>query len=66
MIEEERLKLPDQDPSRIFIGGFSQGCMVALAAFIKYQGTKPFGGFLGLSGMQALEIKDFGFSKEQL
>ena len=39
------------DPSRIFIGGFSQGCMVALAAFLKYSGPKRLGGVLGLSGM---------------
>ena len=51
MVEEERQLLPDQDPSRVFIGGFSQGCMVSLAAYLKYAGSKPLGGVIGLSGI---------------
>ena len=38
LIEEERNKFEDKDPARVFIGGFSQGCMVSLAAFLKYTG----------------------------
>ena len=57
LLEEERNKFADKDASRVFIGGFSQGCMVSLAAFLKYKGDKPFGGLIGLSGMQALEFK---------
>ena len=37
MIEEERQKFADKDASRVFVGGFSQGCMVSLAAFLKYK-----------------------------
>jgi len=31
--------------------------MVSLAAFLKYKGDKPFGGLMGMSGMQALDLK---------
>ena len=31
--------------------------MVSLAAFLKYKGDKPFGGVIGLSGMQGLQFK---------
>ena len=57
LIKEETTKFADRDPRRVFIGGFSQGCMVSLAAFLKYTGPEPFGGILGLSGMQALTLK---------
>lgn len=43
------------DPSKVFIGGFSQGSVVTLAAFLHYKGTKPLGGFIVLSGMQGLD-----------
>ena len=56
LIESQTKALPDQDPTKIFIGGFSQGCGVALAAYEMYQGTKPLGGVFGLSGMQRLSI----------
>ena len=59
IVEVEKELLPDKDPSRIFIGGFSQGCMVSLAAFLKYSGTKRLGGVLGLSGMQALDTEKY-------
>ena len=36
LIEEERLKLPDQDVSRVCIGGFSQGCIVALGTLLTW------------------------------
>ena len=36
LILEEQKKLPDQDASRIFIGGFSQGCMVSLATLLSH------------------------------
>lgn len=54
IVDQEMDKLPDKSSKRIFIGGFSQGCMVSLAAFMRYKGTEPLGGVLGLSGMQAL------------
>ena len=59
MVKEETQLLPDKDASKIFIGGFSQGCMVSLAAFLKYSGPKHLGGVLGLSGMQALDTDKY-------
>ena len=40
IVEEEKERFPDKDLSRIYIGGFSQGCMVSLAAFLMHQGPK--------------------------
>ena len=57
MVDEEKERFPDKDVSRIYIGGFSQGCMVSLAAFLMHKGPKPLGGVVGLSGMQALDLK---------
>ena len=51
IVEEEKERFPDKDLSRIYIGGFSQGCMVSLAAFLMHQGPKQLGGVVGLSGM---------------
>ena len=42
----------------IYLGGFSQGCSVSLATFLTYP-SKQLGGVLGLSGMLALNIKDW-------
>lgn len=42
------------DASRVFIGGFSQGGAVSLAAFLKFKGQKPLGGVIGLGSMQGL------------
>ena len=36
LIEQEKLRFHDKNPARIFIGGFAHGCMVSLAAFLKY------------------------------
>lgn len=36
--------------SKIFIGGIDQGCSVALATFLRYQGEKPFAGVIGING----------------
>ena len=56
LVEEEKQKLADKDTGRIYIGGFSQGCMVSLAAYLMHQGPQPLGGIVGLSGMQALDM----------
>ena len=40
--------------------------MVSIAALLKYEGTTPFGGVLGLSGMRALDNTGMSFTKEQL
>ena len=39
----------------VYIGGFSQGCALSLATFLKY--PKKLGAVIGLSGMLALDIK---------
>ena len=49
-VQEEADRFEDKDTSRVFIGGFSQGCMTALAAFLRYKGITPLGGVIGLSG----------------
>ena len=36
LVEEERKKFKDGDIGRIYIGGFSQGCMVSLAAYMMH------------------------------
>ena len=56
LVEEEIKLLPNQDPSRIFIGGFSQGCGMTMAAYHLYKGSSPIGGFFGLCGLQVLDI----------
>ena len=40
------------DPTKVFLGGFSQGCCLALATFLT-QLKYPIGGVVGLSGMMA-------------
>ena len=56
---DEEAKLLGNDPSKVFIGGLSQGCMVSLATFLKYKGQKRLGGVIGLSGMQALDYHKY-------
>lgn len=48
-IDEEVAKLGN-DPSKVFIGGFSQGCAISLATMMHYD-NGVLGGCLGLSGM---------------
>jgi len=55
VIFKERMKFPDESSRRIFVGGYSQGAMVALAAFNKYPGVYPMGGVYALNGLQALK-----------
>ena len=49
MIEEEKEKLNQNGGKKLLIGGFSQGAMVSLSAFINYKGPN-LGGVIGLSG----------------
>jgi phospholipase/carboxylesterase len=42
------------DVSKVWVGGFSQGCALSLATLVTY--PKAFGGVVGLSGMNALKI----------
>ena len=52
IIQDEKALLPEgSTESNIIIGGFSQGCMVALAAFLKCNATHPLGGVMGLNGL---------------
>ena len=53
------------DTKNVFIGGFSQGCALSIATFLKYD--KLLGGVLGLSGMNALkfDIKDTPLLEEK-
>ena len=53
LIYDETKKLPNRDSRRIFIGGFGEGCMVALAALFKNNLEFPIGGLIGLSGIMA-------------
>jgi len=41
---------------KVFLGGNAEGCMVVLAAFMRYEGTMQIGGILGLNGFQALDM----------
>lgn len=65
LVKEEALKLPDQDVSRVFIGGFSQGCVVSLAAYHSYEGPTPLGGVIALSGMQGLKMDPASIEKSK-
>jgi predicted esterase len=41
---------------KVFLGGNAEGCMVVLAAFMRYEGKMQIGGILGLNGFQALDM----------
>ena len=57
ILDEEIEKLDGQSQN-IYLGGFSQGCSLALSTFLTYP-THQLGGVLGLSGMLALDVKDW-------
>ena len=57
LIEEEMLSLPNSDPGRIIVGGFSQGGVMSLATLLSYKGNRPLGGVISLSCFQALDKK---------
>lgn len=46
---EEEITLHGGDSSKVFIGGFSQGCCMSLHAGLSY--PKPLGGIIALSGV---------------
>ena len=58
--------MPNKDPSRIFLGGFSQGSGITLAAYLMYKGQQPIGGFIGVGGIQVLEVEKYPISVEQI
>lgn len=49
------MKLLDNTPEQIFIGGFSQGCAISIATFLLYKGGR-LGGCVGLSGIHVAII----------
>ena len=58
LLNQEVEKL-DGKSENVFIGGFSQGCALSLATFMKY--PHRLGAVIGLSGMLALDLQ-----KEQI
>lgn len=65
LIEEEKKLLKDQSASRIFIGGMSQGCEVALATLLRYKGDSALAGVIGLSGILGYNFNKAGGLSEQ-
>ena len=53
------------DPRRVFLGGFSQGASVALAAFLQFK-HGPLGGVVGLSGAHCADIAWSGLDLQKL
>lgn len=43
---------------KVFLGGQAEGCMVVLAAFMRYDSKMQIGGILGLNGFQALDMRE--------
>lgn len=59
MIQEEVNRFPDKDPKRIFLMGFSQGCALNLATFMRYSQPKPLGGIVCMSMFNPLNEEFF-------
>jgi predicted esterase len=67
LAKDEAEKLGNKkDFSKIFVGGFSQGCMVSLATLHLHDGPTPFGGIIGLSGLQGLKFDHWNIPKNKL
>lgn len=45
------MKLLGNDPSKVFIGGFSQGGVPSLTTLMRFKGQKPLGGVIALSAI---------------
>ena len=60
------MKFPDQSSRRIFLGGNSQGNMLGLAAFLRYKGPTPLGGYAGIIGINALKKSEARTSKSAI
>jgi len=53
------------DASKVFIGGFSEGGILALATYLKYaEFDAPLGGVISMSGMQGLTNYEESVDKE--
>ena len=67
MVDSELKDFEDQDPSRIFIGGFSQGGAVSLAVLFRiYKDLSNLGGVISVTGPLPLQEKNFLVPKGQL
>ena len=51
MINTEKMKFKDQNLSRVFIGGFSQGGMITLSILTRYHLKEKLGGIIALSSI---------------
>lgn len=51
---DEEVKALNNDPKKVWVGGFSQGCALSLATMISY--PRALGGLIGLSGMNAFKV----------
>ena len=48
--QKELLEVPGMESFRMFIGGYSVGCSIAMAYLLKYRAKTPLGGVFGLNG----------------
>ena len=60
------MKLLGNDPSKIIIGGFSQGGIVSLATLLRYKGPKPLGGIIALSAINMYDKSFEPFPEEDM
>ena len=58
------MKLLGNDPTKIIIGGFSQGGIVALATLLRYKGPKQLGGIISLSSVNMYDKSFEPFPEE--
>ena len=65
-IAEEEMKLLGNDPSKILIGGFSQGGICALATLLRSKWQKPFGGIMALSAVNMYDKSFEPFAEEDM
>ena len=66
LVDLEKQKFEDQNISRIYLAGFSQGCMITLAAYLMHQGPSPLGGVIGLGGNQVLDVSKIDGNQEDM
>ena len=66
LVDLEKQKFEDQNESRIYIAGFSQGCMITLAAYLMHKGPSPLGGIIGFGGVQVLDVSKIKGNLEEM
>ena len=62
IIETEKQLFDDKNSSRIFLGGFSQGCFMSNSILVSLPGPDPLGGVICTSGLIALSEENFNKS----